>query len=125
MKKAVIFIALCGLIFAGIANICNACPNWGRFLPKPIVVPVDSFSTGGDVNIAIKDLRRYLPLPIVVPDSIQYSKPIEMATAPISKDPPIPWIIKTRTSNTNEKDLSVAPVAKDPPIPWIIKTRTA
>lgn len=81
MKKAAILTALCGLIFAGITSTCNAAPNWGRFLPRPIVIPVDSASVSSDIIIAGIDLRRYLPRPIVIPvDSAGFTVPIELAS---------------------------------------------
>jgi len=120
MKKVAILTALCGLIFAGISATCNACPNWGRFLPRPIVIPADSSSISNDIIIAGIDFRKYFPRPIVIPaDSFSYSAPIELAVAPVAKDPPpYPWVRKTL--------ISALPVAKDPPpFPWVRKTLTA
>ena len=82
MKKAAILTALCGLIFAGITTTCYAAPNWGRFLPRPIVMPVDSTSAGSDIIIAAIDFRKYLPRPIVIPtDSAEFSTPIDLAAS--------------------------------------------
>jgi hypothetical protein len=138
MKKVTIFAALCGIIFAGIATTCNAAPNWGRFLPRPIVIPVDS-SSSSNVIIAAIDLRKYLPRPIVNPtDSIGFSAPIELTSSNqnginICKKtitgpsvPPTPIDRKKLTNHQNEIIISAAPVAKDPPPhPWIRKTLTA
>ena len=100
MKKAAMFTALCGIIFAGITSTCNAAPNWGRFLPRPIVIPVDSSSLNSDIIIAAIDFRKYLPRPIVMPaDSAGSSSPIELAAAPVAKNPPPPpWLRRTLTA---------------------------
>jgi len=82
MKKVAILTTLCGIIFAGITTTCYAAPNWGRFLPRPIVIPVDSSSAGSDITIAAIDFRKYLPRPIVNPtDSTEFSAPIELASS--------------------------------------------
>ncbi|MDQ7799522.1 MAG: hypothetical protein RDU76_11380 [Candidatus Edwardsbacteria bacterium] len=126
MKKVTIFAALCGVIFAGITTTCYARPNWGRFLPRPIVIPADSL--GSDIIIAAIDFRKYLPRPIINPgDSTGFSSPIELVAAPIAKDPPPhPWLRRTLTAHQNEIIISAVPVAKDPPPhPWHRRTLTA
>ncbi|MBU1356099.1 MAG: hypothetical protein KJ620_05985 [Candidatus Edwardsbacteria bacterium] len=82
MKKAAVLTALGGLIFAGITTTCYAAPNWARFLPRPIVIPVDSSSVSNDITIAAIDFRKFLPRPIVIPvDSVEFSGPIELASS--------------------------------------------
>ena len=82
MKKAAILTALCGIIFAGITSTCYAAPDWGRFLPRPIVIPVDSYSASNDITIAAIDFRKFLPRPIVIPvDSVEFSTPIKLTSS--------------------------------------------
>lgn len=137
MKKAAIFTALCGIIFAGITSTCYARPNWERFLPRPIVIPADSL--GSDVIIAAIDFRKYLPRPIVIPtDSTGFSAPIELTSSyqgeiTICKKtitgpslPPTPIDRKKLTNHQEEIVISAARIAKDPPpFPWLRKTLTA
>ncbi|HBZ85802.1 MAG: hypothetical protein A2509_12140 [Candidatus Edwardsbacteria bacterium RIFOXYD12_FULL_50_11] len=139
MKKVTIFAALCGIIFAGITTTCYARPNWERFLPRPIVIPVDSSSLSSDITIAAIDFRKYLPRPIVIPvDSAGFSSPIELTSSyqgeiiiakrntVLPPSAPGPIDPKTTTRYQNEPVISAAPVAKDPPPhPWIRKTLTA
>jgi len=134
MKKAAILTALCGIIFAGITTTCYAAPNWGRFLPRPIVMPVDSTSLSSDITVVAIDFRKYLPRPIIAPtDSTGFSSPIELAAATNTPSTSLtaPWIriIKTRAANQN--DVTIAAATNTPSTqltaPWIriIKTRAA
>jgi hypothetical protein len=99
MKQVAILSVLCALILLGTVSIGHAAPNWWRFLPKPIILPVDSVSIGSSINIAAIDFKKYLPRPIVLPaDSSGYSQQIELAALPAPKNPPFPWLKKTVTA---------------------------
>lgn len=105
MKRTIVTLILCGIIFAGIASNSEAAPNWWKYLPRPIIMPPpDSVSNNGELIMAAPNWWKYLPRPIIMPcDSLGYSTPILIATIPVSQDPPpFPWIRRTLTSHQDD-----------------------
>jgi hypothetical protein len=88
MKNLILFLIVCGLIFAACpiafnleSNTAYASIDWRKYLPKPIIIPpTDTLITptlpekletlkepAALKNIASIDWRKYLPKPIIIP----------------------------------------------------------
>ncbi|MBI5805359.1 hypothetical protein HZA73_04875 [candidate division TA06 bacterium] len=73
MKNLTLLLIACGLIFAASpvsfdqnSDSVYAAKDMRPYIPKPIIIPIDE-KAQTDVQVAAKDMRPYIPKPIIIP----------------------------------------------------------